>query len=174
MGMTIKWGLTLALVLTLWTAAGHLLGFNTVRLEYADIADRLAFVVPLTVLTLAMVEQRRLAGGSISWWAGVRTGVAVATISAPPSLFMLWLYHHFVNPAWLDLTIAHETAKLESLGRSTEQITAAVARLQVGGTDRQQILGGFLGTVAMGVVLSSIISLVLRASQMRGARRVTP
>lgn len=50
MRRTLKWGIILAVSIAVWTAIVHLLGFYTDRIQYADLVDRLAVVLPVVVL----------------------------------------------------------------------------------------------------------------------------
>jgi hypothetical protein len=159
--IAIKWGVIFALSVILWTAVVHLLGIYTVRIEYADLVDRAAIVLPVVAITLALLEQRRTLNGTLPFGRGVLTGVAVAAVSAPFTVAALWYYHHYVNPQWLSILVTYEKQKLTSAGLPADQIAARMAQLQQAGADKQQILGGLIGTVAFGIFLSLIITAVL-------------
>ena len=156
-----KWGVLLALAIILWTLAVHLLGFYTDRIRYAALVDQVAIILPLTMLTLAHLEERRRRGGSLPFGPGVLLGTAVATVSAPLTIAALWYYHHFINPEWVAYLTTYEGQKLTAAGVPLDQVATRIAQLQQGATDRDQIVGGLVGTVVMGLLLSLVISLVL-------------
>ena len=158
MRIAIKWGVIFALSVIVWTAAVHLLGFYTVRIEYADFVDRAATILPVAAVTFALLEQRRALNGVLPFGRGVLTGVAVAAVSAPFTVAALWYYHHYVNPEWLSILVTYEQQKLTAAGLPADQVATRIARLQQGGADKQQILGGLIGTVVFGLLLSLIIA----------------
>jgi len=70
--IVLNWGLVLAVAIALRTLLIHALGIYTTRIEYAVTVDRLVLVIPLAVLTLALVEQRRALGGTLRPVTGFR------------------------------------------------------------------------------------------------------
>ena len=161
MQSTIKWGLLLALAIILWTAGVHLLGFYTDRIQYASLVDQVVIILPLTILTLALLEERRRIGGRLPIGRGVLLGTGVAAVSAPLTIGALWYYHHYINPEWVTYLTTYEAQKLTAQGLPLDQVAARITQLQQGATDRSQITGGLIGTVLMGVVLSLVIAVVL-------------
>jgi hypothetical protein len=161
MRVSIKWGIILAAALALWTLAIHALGIYTSRVQYAEIVDQVVVIVPLVVLTLALLEYRRDRSGSLPIWRGAAIGLGVAAFSAPMTVGFMWMYHHYVNPNWLSILVAHKRQEMSASGAAPDAIATAIAQLQQSGTDRNQIVGGLVGTVVMGLVLSVAISLVL-------------
>lgn len=153
-----KWGVIFAVAVILWTAAVHMMGFYTVRIEYADVVDRFALVLPAAAVTFALVEQRRALNGRLAFSRGVLTGVAVAAVSAPITVAALWVYHHYVNPEWLSILVSFQKQKLTSTGVPTEQVAAQIAQLQQRGGDQPQITNGLVGTLMIGLVISVIIT----------------
>lgn len=173
MRIAVKWGTILALSVTLWTAAVHLVGIYTVHIEYAKFVDIAAIALPLAALTLALTDQRRALNDTLPFGRGVLTGVAVAAVAAPITVATLWYYHHYVNPEWLSLLVAYEQQTLNATGLTADQVAARIAALQRSGGDQQQIVGGLIGTLATGLALSVVITPalgLLRRMQRRSLR----
>lgn len=166
-----KWGIILAVVLAAWTLSVHALGIYTVRLQYADLVDRLALIVPLGVLTLAILEERRAHGGHLAFGRGLVTGTLAALVSAPLSTLFMYFYHHVLNPQWLGRLTDHAFQTLSARGVPPDSIALTIRQLQRSGTDGQQIVGGLLGTVLIGVVLSIVISGTVFLADARRRRR---
>lgn len=162
MRIAFKWGSLLALAIILWTAAVHLLGIYTTRIQYAATVDMVVMILPLAIITLALLEYRRANNGVLPFGRGVLVGTGVAAFSAPPTIAAMWFYHHFVNPEWVSYLVNYEQQKLAAAGATAETIAAAVTRLQQGGADQAQITGGLVGTVVMGLVLSVVITGILK------------
>ena len=174
MRIAIKWGLLLALAIILWTLGVHLLGFYTDRIQYAALVDQVVLVLPLTIINLALLEERRRHGGTLPFGRGVLLGTAVAAVSAAPTISALWYYHHYINPEWVSYLTTYEGHKLAVEGVPLDQIATRINQLQLGGTDQRQIVGGLIGTVVMGLVLSLLITGVLWATDRARRARSVP
>ena len=174
MRIAIKWGLLLALAIILWTLGVHLLGFYTDRIQYAALVDQVVLVLPLTIITLALLEERRRHGGTLPFGRGVLLGTAAAAVSAAPTISALWYYHHYINPEWVSYLTTYEGHKLAVEGVPLDQIATRINQLQLGGTDQRQIVGGLIGTVVMGLVLSLLITGVLWATDRARRARSVP
>lgn len=172
MRIAIKWGLILSLALLVWTGGVHLLGIYTTHIQYAAVVDMAATVIPIVALTFALIEKRRAQNLAPSFGAGLLTGVTVAAISAPITVAGLWYYHHYVNPEWLSLLVEHERRQLTAAGVPANQIAASIAQLHQSGEDRRQVISGLIGTVAMGLVLSVVITTVLTLIDRMKQRRL--
>lgn len=177
MRIALKWGTILGLSVILWTAAVHLLGIYTVRIEYAKFVDIAAIVIPMAALTLALTEQRRALDDTLPFGRGVLTGVAVAAVAAPITVAALWYYHHQVNPQWLSFLVAYEQQTLSATGLTADQVASRIAALQRSAGDQQQIIGGLIGMLATGLALSLVITPalgLLRRMQRRSLRQAVP
>lgn len=174
----LKWGGILAGSLLAWTALVHILGFYTTRIQYSDLVDNVVIVLPIVVTTYALLERRRMQKGRLPFLQGIGTSVGVAAVSAPPTLFGLWCYHHYVNPEWLTYVIAHRRAQLVAQNLSLDEIAKRLQEVQRGGSDQAQIINGVIGTLLLGLVLGVLIAGVfywmdqmrppVRAAQPRG------
>lgn len=162
MRLGVKYGLLLAASVSLWTLIVHVLGIYTTRIRYAHVVDQAALVLPIVVVTLALLAARRRRDGQLSWRLGILTGLEVAAVASPLTVAALWIYHHAVNPEWLSILVNYERERLGAAGASPDAIALAVSRLQQGGTDRAQIVSGLLGTLAMVFALSVVITLLLK------------
>lgn len=151
-------GVLLAFAIVLWTLVVHLLGFYTVRIQYAAAVDQMALIIPVAILTRALLQERRRRAGRLPFLPGVLTGAAIAVISAPFTVIGLWAYHHFVNPEWLSYLIGNKRQELVAAGMSPDQIAPVIDQLRLSGGDRQQVVGGLVGSLVMGVVLSFLIT----------------
>ncbi len=161
MRTAVKWGILFGIAATIWTAAVHLAGFYTNRVEYAKLVDTLAIIIPLVIFPIALLARRRELGGSISFGQGLLTGLVVAVVAAPITVLFLWAYHHYINPDWITILADYERESLTAAGASEAEIAASVDRLYQGGTDSAQILGGLIGTTILGLILSSVVTGIL-------------
>jgi len=157
----VKWGLILGVAVAVWTLALHLLGFYTTRIGAGLIADNVAIVLPIAAVTLALLERRRRTG-SLTIGQAVLTGLVVGAVSAPISVGFLWIYHHFVNPQWVDYLVEHALISGTAKGQTPAEIQPAILNLRRGATDVAQITAGFVGSIVVCTLLGLIAGLILR------------
>jgi len=157
----IKFGIIFGLGICAYTLIGHLLGFYTNNIRAGKYADVAIILLPIVVLFLAIREKRNL-DGSLTLFRGIKTGLLVALVSFPISTAFLWLYHHHINPNWLEFILNYERNSLAQAGISAGEIGSRIDKLRIGNSDFAQIVGGFIGTLVLGFILSFILSVILR------------
>lgn len=161
MNTEIKFGLILGFGICAYTLLAHLLGFYTTNIQTGKYADIVIMLLPVIVLFLAIREKRNRLG-SLSLLQGIKTGLLVALISFPISTAGLWIYHHFINPNWLEFILDYERDLMTRSGIGAAEIGAKLDAIRAGNSDFAQIVGGFVGTLILGLILSLIFSLILR------------
>lgn len=157
----VKWGIILGVAVVVWTLAIHAMGFYTTRIGAGLIADNVATILPLAAVTFALLEHRRVTGG-LTIREAVVTGLVVGAVSAPITVGFLWIYHHFINPQWVDYLADHARAAGAAAGQSAEDIERRVDLLRRSSTDLSQITGGIIGSVIIGTLFGLILGLILR------------
>ncbi|HET7042418.1 MAG TPA: DUF4199 domain-containing protein [Gemmatimonadales bacterium] len=169
--LALKWGVLLALAIAAWTLVVHLLGIYTTRIQYASGVDIAALIVPIVVLSYALKEFARDEPRPLQLRPAILFGIGVAAVSAPLTVAALWYYHHYVNPDWLTYLAHFEGQKLAAAGGTPEQVGARIAAVRLSGSDRNQIIGGLIGTLLMGAVVSTLIANVIRYRDRRAAAK---
>lgn len=149
-----KWGAILGVSVCVWTLAIHFFGFYTTRLAAGQRADVIAIILPVTAIALALRERRRQLGRGLRLTESLMTGLVVGLVSVPITAGFLWLYHHYVNPRWLDLLVEYQRQKLTASGASAEAVAKAEATQRAAGTDKAQLLGALIGTTIVSLVIA--------------------
>jgi hypothetical protein len=127
----IKFGLILGFGICAYTLLAHLLGFYTTNIQSGKYADIVIMLLPVITLFLAIWEKRvRL--GSLSLLQGIKTGLLVALVSFPISTAGLWIYHHFINPNWLEFILAYERGVMTQSGIEAEEASAKLDAIKAG------------------------------------------
>lgn len=158
----IKFGIILGLGICAYTMLAHLLGFYTNNIQAGKYGDIVIILLPIAVLFLAIREKRKRSG-SLTVSEGVKTGLLVALVSFSISATFLWLYHHYINPGWLEFIIAYERESMLRAGMGASEITTRIDQIRAGNSDFAQLVGGFIGTMVLSLILSLIFSLILRS-----------
>lgn len=166
MNTEVKYGLILGLGICAYTVLAHLLGFYTNNIAAGKYGDVAVTLIPIVILFLA-IREKRDRNGALTILQGIKTGVLVALISFPISSAFLWIYHHYINPNWLEFILAHERNTMTQAGLSAEVIATRLDLLRAGNSDFAQIVGGLVGISILGIVLSLVISLILRRKRLQ-------
>ena len=161
----VRWGLILGGSVVLWTLALHMVGFYTVNLGAGQRADVWATALPVLAV-LGAFRERLKQRDAITFVEAIRIALILGVTSACITVPFLWVYHHYVNPRWLELLMTWTRERMTAAGESPAEVAQAVGRLQAGGSDRAQVISGFLGSIGFVVVLALLATGVLR---IRGA-----
>jgi len=160
--IALKWGVLLGVAVCVWTLGLHALGWYTTDLAKGKVADQVATILPVIAIGMAMFELRRSLGGRLPFGAGVGTGMLTGLVSAPISAGFLWMYHHYINPRWLDLLVEFERSQMTAQGKTADEITKRIDALTAAGTDSAQIFGAIIGTLIISIVISVLVWTVFR------------
>ncbi len=168
--IALKWGIGLGIAICIWTWIVHLLGWYTTDLANGLRADQAATILPLFFLYMAIREYSRRTDRAPKFFQALGVGVLTGLFSVPISSWFLWIYHHHINPQWLDILIAYQRQRLAKSGATAEAIQKSVTRLTGGGTDQAQLVGAILGTILISIVISIIVWAFMRFVTMRHPR----
>jgi hypothetical protein len=159
----VKWGIILGVAVCVWTLLLHVLGFYTTRLQLGQYADIIATVIPIVILSLAIRERRaRNPGQTLTIGQGLSTGVVTGLVSVPITAGFLWIYHHYINPRWMDLLVAWKEEQMRAQAKTPETISATMDAMRASATDRAQLIGALVGTLVLSLALSLFIAAILR------------
>jgi hypothetical protein len=157
----LKYGIILGVAISSYILTAHLLGFYTTNMRAGAYGDIVVTLLPSAILFLAISEKRRRQG-SLTMLQGISTGLLVVVISYPISAAFLWIYHHYINPNWLEYLIAFERDKMAQGGIDQGLINERVNMLRIRNDGVRPLISGLIGTLLLGFVLSFIFSLILR------------
>ncbi|MDB4916029.1 MAG: hypothetical protein JWM95_3673 [Gemmatimonadetes bacterium] len=162
-----RWGLGLAVALSLWTMLLHISGVYSTRLALAQSLDIVVMIIPIAFIAGAMGEQRRRSD-SFGYMRAFRTGVFTMLISWPFSAAFMLLYHKIINPEWLDRLVAFELARLRASGAGASVLAKTESALRARASIRAELTSSVIGTVILGLALSGMLALVFRRRGNRG------
>jgi uncharacterized membrane protein YkvI len=166
--IALKWGVLLGVAICVWGIVVHLLGFYTTRLEYAQPSDVAATILPIAAITAAIVDRRRRsASRAFRIRDGIAAGVATGMVSAPIAATYYWVYHHVINPRWLDLLVAYTRRQMLAAHATPQAIDRRVATLRASGTDAAQLAGALIGTLVLSLLIATLVSLAVRFAMSR-------
>jgi hypothetical protein len=162
MKTAVKWGVILGVAVIVWTLVIHALGFYTTRMDLGQKADVASLVLPVAAIVLALLERRRTLARPLTVKESLATGVVVGLVSAPITATFFWVYHHYVNPEWLEILVRWNRDTMQAAGKSAAEIATVETRLRSSGTDLAQIRGAFVGSTLFSFVVAGVASLFMR------------
>lgn len=162
----LKWGIALSIALSVWTIVIHLLGFYTTHIAAGKRADIAVMILPILAIGLAQYERRKAGAGYRHL---VGTGILVGIFSLPIFMAFMWIYHHNVNPGWVDHLVAYERTSQAAAGATQAHVDSAVAAIRATGTDAAQISGSIVA-----IILSIVLSLVIGGAVIVASKQRIP
>jgi hypothetical protein len=162
----LKWGLVLGVAVVVWTLALHAIGFYTTRIAYGLIADNVATILPLASVLAALLEYRRRSG-AFTIREALLIGFLTGIVSAPISVGFLWVYHHYINPGWVDYLVQHLRAKAAAGTLDAAAVEATINNLRRGASDGAQATAGIIGSTLICTLSGLLGGVFLRRARER-------
>ncbi|MEJ8757493.1 DUF4199 domain-containing protein [Pontibacter sp. H259] len=158
--VALKYGLITALVSIVYTLIIMLLDMGDNRW-----LSGLSFLIMIAGIVLAMKEFRTLNNGFMSYGQGLGIGTMVSAISGLLSGIFMWIYTTFVDTEYMNRMREKQTEALLDQGMSDEQIESAMQMTESFQGPIAMILGGLIGAVVIGFLLSLVISAIMKRNR---------
>lgn len=158
--VALKYGLITALVSIVYTLI----------LMVLDMSDNtwlssLSFIIMIAGIVLAMKEYRTLNYGFMSYGQGLGIGTIVSAISGLLSGIFMWLYTSFVDTEYMARMRDKQVEAMLDQGLSDEQVDAAISMSESFQGPLTMILGGLIGAIVVGFLLSLILSAIMKRNR---------
>ncbi|WP_324680537.1 DUF4199 family protein [Hymenobacter sp. GOD-10R] len=152
----LRYGLLLGLALCLYTTLMWLTQLDTRYLATGQYLDIVVVLLPIGFMSAAIRQHKRRQG---YLGAGQRIAVSVGIGHVAELLYRpyLYAYHTRLNPEWFSAVLALKRTELMAAGRSAQNITTELARLQA---THARPAGMFAGWWVSAFVLPALIALL--------------
>ncbi|WP_438482135.1 DUF4199 domain-containing protein [Oleiharenicola lentus] len=149
MSREFNFGLITGAAVCVWILLQYAFGLHTSHLAIGRYAGLLSNLIPVIALFLVLrARQRDTWDGRLTFARGIFSGLQVMFVSSLIVYCFLSIYHHYINPSWIDHALEWK-----------------VAQLRAGGSDevaiRQHILAYREAYTPIGLVKSTVISMTL-------------
>jgi hypothetical protein len=156
-----KYGVGFGLATGAWTLVEYALGFHTTRIAAGQLTSYLALVLPITFIVLAaLAERRRL--GAISFGRALGVALLVMLVGDVISTPLVWAYHHFILPDWMERLTAFERERLLLQGTAPAEVDRRLAALAMSASMTAQIVGGVVGSTVIGLLIGIPTAFLVR------------
>lgn len=158
---TIKYGLVMGITLCVYTMIVFLLRLDRENLNIGEHVDRLVILVPMLFTFMGV---RSVAKESeFTYWESLKSGLLLNLISFLIYTPFLILYHHFINPEWLEYLVKFTEEELLQKNASAETIKVSLEQVRKLSTDINHIASGLIfGVLVLGSVFSLISAFIVK------------
>lgn len=154
----LRYGIIGALISIGWSLIGFMTGLNSPNISNMIIGLVIGFGIFFGVLYFAMKKHRDAdLGGYISYGRCLGVGVLTAVIMSIVSGLFNYVYVSFVDPDFLERTLAQTQEMLENFGMPEEAIEEAMENARNSNTPLRHMLNAILGGGLMGLIASLIV-----------------
>ncbi|MER2997781.1 DUF4199 domain-containing protein [Pontibacter populi] len=122
----------------------------------------LSYLILIAGIVLAMKQYKTINYGYMSYGQGLGIGTLVSAIFGLLSGIFVWLYTSFVDTEYMSRMMEKQSEALLDQGMSDEQVEQAMAMTENFQGPLAMILGGLVGAVVIGFLLSLILSAIMK------------
>ena len=161
----IKYGLITGAGVCLWVMTVYFLGFHTApeKMHIGEYSGFFSYIIPIVCLYLGIKNKRdKELGGYIRFGQGLTTGFLMTLITALITVIFFFIYNKFINTDWMEIGIEYTRKKLVVEGLNPAEISLRIENMRKMYTLKMQLTGAFIGTIIQGMILSVVISFILR------------
>lgn len=155
--VALKYGLITALVSIVYTLIIMVLDMGDNRW-----LSGLSFLIMIAGIVLAMKHYKSINHDYMSYGQGLGIGTLVSAVTGLLSGIFMWIYTSFVDSGYMARMQEKQTEVLLDRGMSDEEVEAAMKMTESFQGPIAMILGGLVGAVVVGFLLSLIISAIMK------------
>lgn len=150
--IVLKWGPILGLVSVVISIITFTMAITNSYLSWVG------GVVTIIVIVLAHREYKNEGDGFMSYGKGLGIGTLVCLVSATISSILSYLYIKVIDSSYLDAMRDQQISEMESQGLGDAEIEQALEFASFFNTAEFFLIGGLIGGVFIGFILSLIVS----------------
>ncbi len=145
-----------------WLLGEYAVGLHDKYVDYHPIISMFGIVIPIVGIRIAIGNKKKSNGGNMTYAEGFKTGSFVSVLSGVMAPIGLLIYTRIINPNWFDFMVKYSTRRALQAGLKGEQLTQSITYAQNYFNERSYVLQTCFGTIVSGIVISAIISLMMR------------
>lgn len=161
--LELRYAIFIGVGISIWVLFEYLLGFHTTRLEIGQYSGYLSVIIPILGLYLGLRKKRDVElKGEMSYLTALKSGVIISIIASLIIGIFFYFYTSFIHPSWIKQGLEFERKRMIEKRIPKKDIEKNVEQLKAFYSPQMQFTGTFIGTAIYAVLLTSIISLVVR------------
>ena len=161
-----KFALGTLAVSIIWILFEHLMGYNTTRNDIGQYTRMFPMIFFWIMLVVAIYYERRGHGNTLTFAEGFRTGLVMTLIYSLGFTIVIILYQQFLNPDQYSIMKEFTASQLQQGKLTQAQYADAMKEVDTvySGKPIAYVLL-FVFSVAWGIGISAIVSLILQKKQ---------
>ncbi len=148
----LKWGVIFSVMGLVWLTLEYLVGLHGKFIAWQAILTNLVAIPSVIIMVLAILEKRRVLGGTISFKQAFLCGLGVSVVVAALSPLTTFIFHKIINPDYFTNVIRYSV----ETGKSTLAQAEAFFNLQ------SYMLQGVLAALIIGSITSLVIAAMIK------------
>lgn len=145
----LKWGVIFSAMGLIWLTLEYLVGLQSRFIAWHWVLTNLVAIPSVIIMVLAILEKRRVVGGTISFKQAFLCGFGVSVVVAALSPLTQFMFHRLIHPGYFENAIRYGVEQ----GKTTLAEAQAFFNLQ----------SYMLQSVCAAIIIGSITSLVIAA-----------
>lgn len=147
-----KWGVIFSVMGLVWLTLEYLVGLHGKFIAWQAILTNLVAIPSVIIMVLAILEKRRVLGGTITFKQAFLCGLGVSVVVAALSPLTTFIFHKIINPDYFTNIIRY----------TVEQGKATLAEAQAFFNLQSYMLQGVLAALIIGSITSLVIAAMIR------------
>jgi hypothetical protein len=148
----LKWGVIFSMMGLVWLTMEYLVGLHGKFIAWQAILTNLVAIPSVIIMVLAILEKRRVLGGSITFKQAFLCGLGVSVVVAALSPLTTFIFHKIINPDYFANVIRY----------SVETGKATLAEAQAFFNMQSYMLQGVLAALIIGSITSLVIAAMIK------------
>ncbi len=148
----LKWGVIFAAMGLVWLTLEYLVGLQGKFIAWHQYLTNLVAIPSVIIMVLAILEKRRVLGGTISFQQSFLCGFGVSLIVAVLSPLTQFIFHRLINPGYFENAIRYGVAQ----GKTTLAEAQAFFNLP------SYMLQSVLAAIIIGTITSLVIAAMIK------------
>lgn len=163
MNLEIRNGIILAFCGFLWLLMENALGLHQQYLGIQPFVFWMIILLPLGIIYLSLKHRRdKLQSGSITLIEALKSSLSISGVASLMAPLFVWLYVAVVNPTYLVIRKDAELKQLSETNLNEGTFLIRKSEIEQHFTTLSYLFSAFVFTIAVCVVLSLIISVLIR------------
>ncbi len=148
----LKWGVIFSVMSLVWLTLEYLVGLHGKFIAWQAILTNLVAIPSVIIMVLAILEKRRVLGGTISFKQAFLCGLGVSVVVAALSPLTTFIFHKIINPDYFTNIIRY----------SVENGKATLAQAESFFNLQSYMLQGVLAALIIGAITSLVIAAMIK------------
>ena len=158
----IKYAVIISVLGFVWLLLEYAVGLHDKYVDYHPFISMFGIIIPIIGIRMAIKNKKDSNNGKMTYAEGFKSGSFISVLSGVMAPVGLLIYTRIINPNWFDFMVKYSTRRALEAGLKGDQLTQSITYAQNYFNERSYVLQTCFGTIVSGILISAIVSLVLK------------